>query len=130
MTGCRSNQACLTCTDPCTHPAFARAPPDAATNGPGGKKGNKLLSFEQFEFALSGVAKELGEDLERIKEQAAGARPIVNATKTVSTPSTRTLTLTLTLTLTRYKELEPLLRQSVDTFRAYPVKAVALPGGI
>ena len=39
---------------------------------------------------------------------------------------TRTLTLTLTLTLTRYKELEPLLRQSVDTFRAYPVKAVAL----
>lgn len=31
---------------------------------------------------------------------------------------------------TRYKELEPLLRQSVDTFRAYPVKAVALPSGI
>ena len=32
--------------------------------------------------------------------------------------------------LTRYKELEPLLRQSVDSFRAYPVKAVALPSGI
>jgi len=33
-------------------------------------------------------------------------------------------------TALRYKELEPLLRQSVDTFRAYPVKAVALPSGI
>jgi len=57
-----------------------------------------------------------------------------------SIPDTLTLTtLTLTLTaplttespiLTRYKELEPLLRQSVDSFRAYPVKAVALPSGI
>jgi len=33
-------------------------------------------------------------------------------------------------TALRYKELEPLLRQSVDSFRAYPVKAVALPSGI
>ena len=45
------------------------------------------------------------------------------------------LTLTPPLTtespvLARYKELEPLLRQSVDSFRAYPVKAVALPSGI
>ena len=62
----------MTCTD-AAHPAFApRSRSDAATNGPGGKKGNKLLSFEQFEFALNGVAKELGEGLERVKEQAAG----------------------------------------------------------
>merc|ERR1719478_2077067 len=33
-------------------------------------------------------------------------------------------------TALRYKDLEPLLRQSVDSFRAYPVKAVALPSGI
>jgi len=57
----------------------------AATNGPGGKKGNKLLSFEQFEFALEGVAKELGEELGGIKEQAAGARPKANATSMVAT---------------------------------------------
>jgi len=40
------------------------------------------------------------------------------------------LALVCATTALRYKELEPLLRQSVDTFRAYPVKAVALPGGI
>ena len=62
-----------------------RSPSDAALHGPGGKKGNKLLSFEQFEFALNGVAKELGEELEHIKVQAASARPSVVATKTVST---------------------------------------------
>merc|ERR1719424_2154212 len=38
------------------------------------------------------------------------------------------LALVCATTALRYKELEPLLRQSVDTFRAYPVKAVALPG--
>ena len=58
-----------------------------------------------------------------------GRRPVAGGPSRLE-PRTRTRTRTLTRIPTRYKELEPLLRQSVDTFRAYPVKAVALPGGI
>ena len=59
-----------------------------------------------------------------------GRRPVAGGLQARALTRTRTRTRTLTRIPTRYKELEPLLRQSVDTFRAYPVKAVALPGGI
>ena len=57
----------------------AVAPPDAATNGPGGKRGNKLLSLAQLEFALGLIATELGEEAGLVKAQAAGFRPQLQA---------------------------------------------------
>ena len=58
----------------------------AAVNGPGGKKGNKLLTFDQFEFSLKGIAHELGLDVGGVRNSAIKAAPsTATTTKTVST---------------------------------------------
>ena len=53
----------------------------ACTNGEGGKKGNKVMSYPQFKFALRGVAKETGKEVEAVEAKAATAKPSTNATE-------------------------------------------------
>lgn len=53
----------------------------ACTNGEGGKKGNKIMSYPQFKFALRGVAKETGKPIDEVESKAAQAKPSVNATE-------------------------------------------------
>ena len=53
----------------------------ACTNGTGGKKGNKVMSYPQFEFALRGIAKETGKGLDIVQSKAAEAKPSTNATE-------------------------------------------------
>ena len=53
----------------------------ACTNGEGGKKGNKVMSYPQFKFALRGIAKETGKEVEAVEAKAATAKPSTNATE-------------------------------------------------
>jgi hypothetical protein len=57
----------------------------ACTNGEGGKKGNKVMNFAQFKFALRGVAKETGRDISEVESKAAAAKPSTNATEASAT---------------------------------------------
>lgn len=53
----------------------------ACTNGQGGGKGNKTMSFEQFLFALKGIAKETGFTSAEVEEMAGNAS-VQNASAT------------------------------------------------
>lgn len=54
----------------------------SCTNGPGGCKGNKTMTFDQFTYALKGIAKETGLDIETVTEKAANTTLVLEgATK-------------------------------------------------
>ena len=53
----------------------------ACTNGEGGKKGNKVMSYPQFKFALRGIAKETGKAVDDVEAKAAASKPSTNATE-------------------------------------------------
>ena len=57
----------------------------ACTNGEGGKKGNKVMTYPQFQFALKGIAKETGKELAQVEEKAKAAKPSTNATEAEGT---------------------------------------------